>query len=267
MNKIYKEDCFETMNKLEVKVNSIITSPPYNTTTRKVYYNHKKVNGTRVYSKDKRYDEYSDNKTNEDYIAWTVNLFQSFDKVLEKNGVVIYNLSYGNENNELLWLVIAEIISKTTFTVADCISWKKPMAMTSPASKNKLTRVCEFIFILVRKEEYNTFNTNKQITKTSKSGQNYYSIFYNFIEAQNNDGVTKLNRATYSTDLVRKLLLMYTKENDLVYDPFMGTGTTANACVIENRSYLGSEISEEQCKYAEERIKETHNKLVGTLFN
>lgn len=257
MNKIYTEDCFETMNKLDVKVNSILTSPPYNTTTRKVYYNHKKINGVRVYSKDKRYDEYLDTKTNSDYIDWTVNLFQSYDNILEKDGVVIYNLSYGSENNELLWLVIAEIINKTPFTVADCISWKKPNAMTSPASKNKLTRVCEFIFILVRKEEYNSFNTNKQIIKTSKTGQNYYSIFYNFIEASNNDEVTPMNRATYSTDLVRKLLLMYTKENDLVYDSFMGTGTTANACAIENRRYLGSEISEVQCKYAEERIKKT----------
>jgi DNA modification methylase len=49
-------------------------------------------------------------------------------------------------------------------------------------------------------------------------------------------------------------LLLYTKENDLIYDSFMGTGTTANACIIEKRNYIGSEISEEQCKYAEKRL-------------
>lgn len=54
---------------------------------------------------------------------------------------------------------------------------------------------------------------------------------------------------------------MYTKENDLIYDSFMGTGTTANACIIENRNYIGSEISEEQCKYAEKRLNITKSQL------
>ena len=44
------------------------------------------------------------------------------------------------------------------------------------------------------------------------------------------------------------------KENDLIYDSFMGTGTTAYACIMEKRNYIGSEISKSQCDYAEKRI-------------
>jgi DNA modification methylase len=264
INKIYNEDCFLTMKKLVSKVDSIITSPPYNTGGRIEYWSNKKVNGTRVYSKDKRYDKYLDTKTSKEYIDWNINLFKSYNKILKKDGVILYNISYGNESQETMWLLIAEIIKKTKFTVADCISWKKTTALPNTTSKNKLTRICEFVFVFVRKNEYLTFNTNKKVKTTSNKGQDFYDVFYNYIEALNNDGSNNLNKATYSTELVRKLLLLYTKENDLIYDSFMGTGTTANACVIEKRNYIGSEISIEQCIYAEKRI----NKLKSqqTLF-
>lgn len=41
----------------------------------------------------------------------------------------------------------------------------------------------------------------------------------------------------------------------LVYDPFMGTGTTAIAAIESDMQYIGSEISKEYCDYAEKRIK------------
>lgn len=260
-NKIYNEDCFVTMNNMSHKVNSIITSPPYNTGGRVEYWSNKKINGVRIYSQDKRYDEYLDTKTSEEYINWSIRLFESYNNILIENGCILYNISYGNESPETMWLLIAEIIKRTNFTIADCISWKKTTALPNTTSKNKLTRICEFVFVFVRKTEYLTFNTNKKVTTTSNKGQDFYEVFYNFIEASNNDGSNDLNKATFSTELVRKLLLLYTKEGDLVYDSFMGTGTTANACIIEKRNYLGSELSEEQCKYAEKRLEITKSQL------
>lgn len=253
-NKIYNEDCLETMSKMNSKVNAIITSPPYNTGGRVEYWSNKKINSVRVYSKEKRYDEYLDTKTSDEYIDWTIKLFESYNAILEKDGCVLYNISYGNESVETMWLLIGEIIKRTEFTVADCISWKKTTALPNTTSKNKLTRICEFVFVFVRKSEYLTFNTNKKVITTSKRGQDFYDVYYNYIEAPNNDGSTVLNKATFSTELVRKLLLLYTKEDDLVYDSFMGTGTTAKACIIEKRNYIGSELSKEQCDYASKRL-------------
>jgi len=45
-------------------------------------------------------------------------------------------------------------------------------------------------------------------------------------------------------------------ENDIVLDPFMGSGTTAVACLKLKRNYIGFEISKEYCDLAEKRIKE-----------
>ena len=53
----------------------------------------------------------------------------------------------------------------------------------------------------------------------------------------------------------RQLLDIYALPNAIVYDPFMGAGTTAVACKQLNLNYIGSEISSEQCKYAKERIE------------
>ena len=240
INKIYNEDCLLTMKKLKGKVNAIITSPPYNI--------------IRPNSTDRGYDIYKDDKTNDEYIDWTLDIFKGYNQILEPNGVVLYNMSYGTENTILMSLVIADLIRKSDFTLADIIVWKKQMATPNNVSHNKMTRIVEYIYVFCRKDEFYTFNCNKQKLKERETGQAIYENVFNFITAKNNDNSTDLNKATYSTELVRKLLLLYTKENDLIYDSFMGTGTTANACIIEKRNYLGSELSEEQCKYAEKRL-------------
>lgn len=134
---------------------------------------------------------------------------------------------------------------------------EKKSALPNNVSSNKLTRIVEHVFVFCRKEEFKTFNCNKQIKSISENGQKRYENIYNFIDAKNNDGSNKLNKATYSTELITQLLNIYFKPSDLIYDPFMGTGTTANACVLYGCDYIDSEISKAQCEFAEERIKET----------
>lgn len=255
------EDCFKTMDLFiskGKKVDIILTSPPYNTArkvkTQKALDTH-----------NNRYDEYNDNMTNEEYCNWTVNLFNKFDEVLSKNGVVLYNLSYGSENPDVMWLAIGDILHKTNFMIADCIIWKKKSALPNNSSPNKLTRISEFVFVVCRKDEFKTFNANKKVTKESATGQKYYENIFNFIEAPNNDGSCDINKATYSSELCEKLLNIYAKTDSIVYDPFMGTGTTAIACCKFNERNndmvcIGSEISEKQVEYSKERYNDFVNK-------
>lgn len=57
-------------------------------------------------------------------------------------------------------------------------------------------------------------------------------------------------------DLIAYLLQKSSNENDIVYDPFMGSGTTARACKDLGRNYIGSEISKEYCDIAEQRLRQ-----------
>jgi len=51
-------------------------------------------------------------------------------------------------------------------------------------------------------------------------------------------------------------LISWSNEGDLVYDPFMGSGTTAKMAILNQRNWIGSEISKEYCEIAEKRINE-----------
>jgi len=241
MNKIFNEDCLKTMKREELidKIDLVLTSPPYNTS---------RIQTTDKYNK--RYDSFSDFKTNDDYIKWTIDIFNNYNNILKKDGCVLYNLSYSSENSDLIWLVVSSIIENTSFTTADCIVWKKQNAIPNNRSKNKLTRIVEFIFVFVRKDELDTFNSNKKIISyIEKTEQPNYENVFNFIEAKNNDGSNDFNKATYSTDLVIKLLQIYAPPKSTVYDSFMGIGTTAKGCLHLGLNYIGSELSENQIEH------------------
>ena len=56
--------------------------------------------------------------------------------------------------------------------------------------------------------------------------------------------------------LFERFILALTKENDVVLDPFMGSGTTAAACIQTNRKFIGYEIDKEYCKIANKRLSQ-----------
>lgn len=262
LNKIYNENCIDTMDRMieeNLKVDLVLTSPPYNTGRNSGDNSNKE---SMLKNHETRYDVYMEVKDLDEYSNWTMDLFEHFDKILQPDGCVLYNMSYGNENPTQMILSMADVIKNTKFTMADIIVWKKYNAIPNNVSSNKLTRLCEFVFVLCRKNEYNTFITNKKIKSVAeKTGQNFYENIYNIIETRNNDGATDLNKATYSSELCERLMKIYAKPNSLVYDPFMGTGTTAYACKRMKHSFIGSELSTEQCKYAENRISNIQIRL------
>lgn len=241
--KLIQGDCNNVMKELindGVKVNKIITSPPYNI--------------VRPNSTDRGYDLYKDGMSNEEYIEWTIKNFERFDEILEKDGCIIYNMSYGAENTTCMSLTIAEILKRTNFTLADIVVWKKKTASPNNVSHNKLTRICEFIYIFVRNEEFKSFKTNKKVVSVRKTGQKCYENKFNFIEAKNNDKSNNLNKATYSTDLMHKIFDFYVLDNDIILDPFGGTGTTAAASFERGNECYSIELSEKQVDYSYERI-------------
>jgi site-specific DNA-methyltransferase (adenine-specific) len=66
----------------------------------------------------------------------------------------------------------------------------------------------------------------------------------------------KLHTSQKPVELIEKFIEKSTNEGDVVADFFMGSGTTAVACKKLNRNYIGSEISAEYCKIAENRLRQ-----------
>lgn len=254
---IYNENCFDTMEEMmesHISPDVIFTSPPYNTNKKAGKSTTLKSIGKNI-SKYIRYDIHIDNQSNEEYCQFTKRIFDEYDKILSENGCVLYNLSYGSENTIGMFMAIHEIITRTNFTIADVIVWKKKNAFPNNCSSNKLTRITEFLFVLCRKNEFKTFRCNKKVVSVRGNGQKMYENIFNFISAKNNDGACSLNKATFSTDFAVQALKVYAFDGALVYDSFMGTGTTAVACINLGLHYIGSELSAEQCDFALNRIR------------
>lgn len=258
LNKIYNEKNFETLKKMEKNsVDVVLTSPFYNT-NKKAGKNRTLLN-TKIkegqYS-HVRYDVFIDTMSDKEYSEYVITLFKLFERVLKENGVILWNVSYGQDGATSLLKLISEITERTSFDCADIITWHKKNVLPNNCSSNKLTRICEYIFVFCRKSEFYTFFTNKKVTSIREgTSQKMYSSIINYIEAKNNDESCPFNKATYSTELCKKLLNIYAPRGGVIYDPFMGSGTTAVACKELGLNYIGSEISKNQCEWAEKRLK------------
>ena len=78
------------------------------------------------------------------------------------------------------------------------------------------------------------------------------------------DSVAFEHPAIFPEQLAQDHIVSWSNEGDLVLDPFMGSGTTAKMAKLNNRNYIGFELSEEYCKIAEQRIENATQQL--TLF-
>lgn len=238
---LYCGDCEEAiaqMAKDGVRVDKVITSPPYNTARDQP---------------DRRYDVHSDGMSVGDYSEWIARIVSSIDGILNPNGCLLINMSYGADSTESMIVSMAKTITDTPFTMADILIWKKPNAWPNNMSSNKTTRVCEFVFVLCRRSEYDTFTTNKELSSVKDNGQRVYVPFPNFFVAPNGRSIRE-NHSTFSTDFVRELAKRYVRDGDVVMDPFNGTGTTMLVCDSLGIRGFYSELSDAQCEYAVRRL-------------
>jgi len=76
-----------------------------------------------------------------------------------------------------------------------------------------------------------------------------------------NDNIAFKHPAIFPEKLVNDHIISWSNKGDLVYDPFMGSGTTAKMCIANNRDWVGSEISPEYCDIIKKRISSVQPSL------
>lgn len=72
--------------------------------------------------------------------------------------------------------------------------------------------------------------------------------------------------AIYPLSIIKELIKLLTRPNDIVLDPFIGSGTTAVAAKELNRRYIGIEINQDYCKYARERLRMPVQTMLETVI-
>lgn len=243
LNKIYNEDCLETLSRIEDNsIDLIVTSPPYN----KGYFN--KLNGTHseIWSgAEIDYDAYDDNLPLEEYEQLMIKVLNECFRVIKENGSIFFNHKPIRVLNKIYHPI--KFLLEGGFPIYQEIVWNRK---NSPNVRVDLLLPCtERIFWISKGKP--KFYKNKMYP-------NLQSEVWDIIVGKSE------HPAPFPSKLVDNCILGCTDEGDVVYDPFMGSGTTAVACMKRNRSFIGSEISEHYVNMANRRIEVETSQL--TLF-
>ena len=209
------------------KADMVFTSPPYNMANRS-YYN-----------------KYKDNLESNEYIEFNLKVIRILEEFVK--GFLFWNINY-NKNSRSEWIeIFHKILTQTGFKFLESIIWDKGHGMPI-TQQGALTRQYEFILAVGKEDEidkyidYNFigFKGEKAIfnKKTEKKLTNYWWI--DTFKSQINELL-----ACFPVALPIKAIKIMTKENEIVLDPFLGSGSTLIAAEKTGRIAFGCEIDPE----------------------
>ena len=106
---------------------------------------------------------------------------------------------------------------------------------------------------------YKNFSTSEQKRNKLANPVNKQKIKGNIwsyvVGKKKEDQEAKEHPAPFPCQLANDHIISWSNENDIIFDPFMGSGTTAKMAMLNNRKFIGCEISEKYCKIIKERLE------------
>lgn len=163
------------------------------------------------------------------------------------------------------------------FNLHDTMIWSKPSFTAVGALKTRYAQTFEYMFVF-SKGKIKTFNALKDRKTKSRSkdkhgmirqkdgsfrpmsnrGKQYgeFGIRYNVwnLPPVMSNIERKGHPAQFPEQLANDHILSWSNPGDIVFDPFMGSGTTAKMAMLNNRRFIGCEISEEYCNIIKDRL-------------
>lgn len=226
---IYNEDSnvfIEELLKSNILVDHIITDPPYNISTEN---NFKTMRNPRSGINFGKWDH------NFDLLNW----IEDYSKLLKKDGSIIIFCSYKYLS------FIVEKLESLSINVKDVLIWRKSNPM--PRNLNRrYVQDMEFAIWGVKKNAKWVFNKPEEIP-----------YLRSMFEAPVVSGYEKTGHPTQkSLVIMENLIKIHTNENQLIIDPFMGSGTTGVASIKLKRKFIGIEKDPRYYLMAEKRILE-----------
>jgi site-specific DNA-methyltransferase (adenine-specific) len=214
------------------------------------------------------------------------NIAQELFRVTKQGGVVVWVVADATINGSETGTSFKQALylKKCGFNLHDTMIWNKRKFSAVGALITRYAPVFEYMFILTKGKikTFNPIKDRKNITAGAKVTGNIrqangemkqkstigkitseYGQRFNIWEQCPQQGKNE-HPAPFPEQLATDHIISWSNENDLVYDPFMGSGTTAKMALINNRKFIGSEISQEYVDIANKRIEIYLNKQ--TLF-
>ena len=264
--KIINGDCIEVMKTLpEGSVDLVVTSPPYNCGIK--------------------YDVHVDTLDMEDYWNWTKDWLTESYRILKDDGRVSINIPYEvnvQDRGGRVFFVsefyqVMKQVGFKFFGIVDLeeqsphrsktTAWGSWMSPSSPYIYNPK----ECVILAYKKQhikkvkgepqwkgtpteiEQEDGTIKKKVVYEEKDKKEFMELVFG---QWNYFADTKsLTKATFSLDIPSKAIKILSYKNDVVLDPFAGSGTSMVAAEILDRRWLGIELSENYCYVARKRVQ------------
>lgn len=265
LNKIYKQDCINFMKSWKGKqADIIVTSPPYNL--------------------KKKYTKYNDDIERDAYLKWMGKVAEESKKALTDNGSFFLNVG-GRPSDPWLEFDVAREFSNT-YHLQNVIHWIKHISITKDASTknnglngdisfghfkpintNRYLNQChEYIFHFTKESTTQLdklaigvpyqHKSNVIRWKEKKDLRDRGNVWFMRYENKQGGVAPIPHPAVFPEKLPYLCIKLHgIKKSTLVYDPFMGIGTTALACLHLGVDYVGTEIDRNYIDITKTRIK------------
>lgn len=239
LNTIYNEDCLEGMKRIPDKsIDLMITDPPY--LHVKGGMKSKKFNVGRVWSADSRMvNEMSDFDKKEIF-----NFLDASLRVLKRANMYIFC-------SKLQLIHYFEYISEYNANVPKSRALKYDLLIWDKLDNRMMSSKfhASDIEYIVRIYEQGVSLNKVWDEDGKKADSDHYMKLQSFRKPMGEHTTQK------PVELIKRLIRISSNENDLVLDTFMGSGTTAIACINTNRNFIGFELDEGYFETANERIE------------
>jgi site-specific DNA-methyltransferase (adenine-specific) len=219
-------------------VHLVITSPPYNV------------------GKD-----YDNNYTLKEYFNLLNTIWKEVERVIVPGGRVCINIAnLGRKPYIPLHSYIIQEMNKLNFLMRGEIIWDKSASAGSStawgswksASNPSLRDVHEYILIFSK----DSFKRPKIEERENSISRDEFLEYTKSIWSFPTESAKRIGHpAPFPVELPYRCIQLYTYSNDVVLDPFMGSGQTALAAIKSKRNYIGYDINKDYVNLAEKRIK------------
>lgn len=244
---IYKRDCLEGMESLpEGVIDTTITSPPYNIGK-----------------------EYEELVHIDDYLQWCENWIKEIYRLTSENGTFWLNVGYLEVEGKGLAIPIPYLLwDRTPFYLLQEVVWNYSAGV---ACRKRFSPRNEKLLWYVKDKKNYTFNLddvrdpNVKYPNQKKNGKlrcnplgkNPSDVWQipKVTSGKNRSSVERTpHPAQFPMTLVERMLKSSSNEGDVILDPFMGSGSTAECALRNNRYVIGFELEEKYIGYTKDRI-------------
>ncbi len=220
LNRIYQMDCIEGMTLIpENSIDLLLTDPPYNVSQKSNFHTMGRK-GVDFGEWDKEFNQ----------INW---LEAACSKVRKGGGAIIFN-DYKNIGE------MKSVLEANGFIIKEMLIWKKSNPM--PRNRDRLYVTSIEVALWAVKGKGWTFNRQRDTYENA--------IF----ESPIVNHKKRIHPTQKPIEIISELIKIHSNENDTVLDCFMGSASTAVACELHNRKWIGFELETEYIELANKRL-------------